>query len=82
MTKTKNFYEENFHEYDTVIGKVIGCNSSGCFVRDEKSDKVVSYYGNGEKGDKVQLTIKKVDAAKEKVTCVLDSVLKYGNYAA
>lgn len=34
------------------------------------------------KGDKVQLTAKRVDVERERVTCVLDSVLEYGEMAA
>lgn len=73
---------ENFKKYNTVIGTVVGCNSFGCYVRDEESDKIVFYYGNGVKGDKVQLSVVKVDLARDRVTCTLDSVLEYGDIAA
>lgn len=73
---------ENFKKYNTVIGTVVDCNSCGCYVRDEKSDKIVFYYGNGVKGDKVQLSVEKVDLARNRVTCTLDSVLEYGKIAA
>lgn len=73
---------ENYKKYDTIIGKVIGFNEHGCLVRDEESDRVVFYFGNGMKGDRVQLTVQKVDRKKERVTCLLDSVLAYGLYAA
>ena len=66
-----------FERFDTLIGEVIGCNSYGCYVRDQESDKVVFYYGCGHRGDKVQLTIKKVNLEKDQVTCVLDSVVSY-----
>ena len=72
----------SFEKYDTVVGKVIGFNDHGCLVRDEKSDSVVFYFGNGMKGDRVQLTVYKVDNQKERVTCLLDRVLEYGVYAA
>ena len=68
---------ESFEKFNTLIGKVIGCNSHGCYVRDEETDKVVFYYGCGQKGDKVQLSIKKINLDKEQVVCVLDSVLSY-----
>lgn len=68
---------EMFEKFNTLIGVVIGCNSYGCYVRDLKTDKVVFYYGCGQRGDKVQLTIKKVNLEKEQVTCVLDSVISY-----
>lgn len=68
---------EMFEKFSTLIGVVVGCNSHGCYVREQKTDKVVFYYGCGQRGDKVQLTVKKVDLEKEQVTCVLDSVLYY-----
>ena len=56
---------------------VSACNNYGCYVRDIETDRVVFYYGCGQRGDKVQLTVKKVNLEKEQVTCVLDSVLSY-----
>ena len=68
---------EIFERFNTVIGEVIGCNSYSCYVRDIETDRVVFYYSCGQRGDKVQLTVKKVNLEKEQVTCVLDSVLSY-----
>ena len=68
---------EMFERFNTVIGEVIGCNSYGCYIRDLETDRVVFYYGCGQRGDRVQLTVKKVNLEKEQVTCVLDSVLSY-----
>ena len=68
---------EMFERFNTLVGVVIGCNNFGCYVRDEETDKVVFYYGCGQKGDKVQLIIKKINPQKEQVTCVLDSVISY-----
>ena len=68
---------ETFERFNTIIGKVIGCNNYGCYVRDQETDRVVFYYGCGQRGDVVQLTIKKVYIEKEQVICVLDSVLSY-----
>ena len=68
---------EMFERFNTLIGEVIGCNSHGCYVRDQATNKTVFYYGCGQKGDKVQLTVKKVNIEKEQVTCVLDAVLSY-----
>ncbi len=68
---------ETFERFNTLIGEIIGCNSHGCYVREQETDTVVFYYGCGKKGDKVQLTIKKVNIEKEQITCVLDSVLSY-----
>ena len=61
---------EMFERFNTLIGEVIGCNSHGCYVRDQETNKTVFYYGCGQKGDKVHLE-------KEQVTCVLDAVLSY-----
>ncbi len=71
---------ENFKKHNTIIGRVIGYNNHGCYVRDEETDKVVFYFGNGMKGDKVRLGVCKVDSKREAVTCVLESVLEYGRY--
>lgn len=72
----------DFKKYDTIVGRVVGFNNHGCLVRDEASDKVVFYFGNGMKGDRVQLSVQKVDPQKERVTCLLEKVLDYGVYAA
>lgn len=72
----------NFKKHNTIIGTVIGCNKFGCYVRDDESDKVVFYYGNGMKGDRVQLTVKRVNLEREQITCILDSVLEYGEFVA
>ena len=72
----------SFERFDTITGEVIDHNSHGCYVRDDKSGFVVFYYGNGGNGDKVQLTVRKVNPEAQKVTCVLDSVLEYGEIAA
>lgn len=68
---------EEFEKYNTLIGEVIGCNNYGCYVRDRETDRVVFYYGCGQRGDKVQLTVQKVNYEKEQVTCLLDAVLSY-----
>jgi hypothetical protein len=73
---------EIFERLDTIRGTVIGCNEHGCHVRDDESGKVVFYYGNGYKGAKVQLSIKRIDFERERVTCVLDSILEYAEYVA
>lgn len=68
---------EAFERYNTVIGEVIDCNRLGCYIRDLETDMIVFYYGCGQRGDKVQLTVKRVNLEKEQVTCMLDSVLEY-----
>ena len=50
-----------YERFNTVIGVVIGCNKYCCYVRDQETNRVVFYYGCGQKGDKVQLTVKKVN---------------------
>lgn len=76
------FVMENYKKHNMVIGTVIGNNSHGCYVRDDKTDNIVFYYGNGMKGDKVQLSVHKVDHIRERVTYVLGSVLEYSVFAA
>lgn len=73
---------ESYERFDTIIGTVIGGNDFGCRVRDDESGRVVFYYGNGCRGDKVQLSVKRIDLERERVTCVLETVLEYADYAA
>ncbi len=73
---------ENFRKHNTIIGTVIGYNRYGCYVRDEESGMTVFYFGNGMVGDKVQLSVRKVDRELERVTCSLDTVLEYGTFVA
>ncbi len=73
---------ENFERLNTVRGTVIGCNDFGCRVRDDETGLVVFYYGNGMKGDRVQLSVKKVNPERGRVTCELDSVLEYADFVA
>ena len=68
---------EIFERFDTIRGTVIGCNEYGCYVNEDESGKTVFYYGNGFKGDRVQLSIKRVDLERNRVTCLLESVLAY-----
>lgn len=80
--RIKKLYKEHFKKNNIIIGTVIGGNSKGCYVRDSQSDEVVFYFGNGMKGDKVQLAVEKVDVERESVTCVLETVLEYGEFVA
>ncbi len=73
---------ENFERLNTVRGTVIGCNDFGCRVRDDETGLVVFYYGNGVKGDRVQLSVKRVNTERGRVTCELDSVLEYADFVA
>lgn len=73
---------EIFERLNTVRGTVIGFNDFGCHVRDDETGLVVFYYGNGMKGDRVQLSVKSVNAERGRVTCKLDSVLEYANFVA
>ncbi len=67
---------------ETVIGRVIGFTNDGCRVRDEKTDEVVVYRGNGMKGDRVQLSSKYIHPKTKRVTYVLETVLEYGDFVA
>ena len=73
---------EIFERLDTIRGTVIGYRGNGVRVREDNSGKEVFYYGNGTKGDRVQLSIKRIDLERERVTCVLESVLEYAEYVA
>ena len=73
---------EDFKKNNTIIGTVVGFNDYGCYVRDNKTDKIVFYFGNGMKGDKVQLSVVKVNMSRQSVTCVLETVLEYGTFIA
>ena len=73
---------EIFERFDTLRGTVVNCNEYGCQVRDDESGKIVFYYGNGMRGDRVQLSIKRIDLERQRVTCVLDSVLEYAGFVA
>lgn len=68
--------------YETVIGRVIGFTNNGCRVRDEKTGEVVFYFGNGMKGDRVQVSAKYVNPKTQRVTYVLETVLEYGDFVA
>lgn len=79
--KIHQLYETKFKKYNTIIGTVVGCNSKGCYVREIESGETVFYYGNGYRGDKVQLSVKYTDPKNERVLCQLDSVIEYGEIA-
>ena len=71
-----------FKKHSIITGTVVGFNRCGCYVRDDASGEVVFYFGNGMKGDRVQLTVCKVNRELERVTCSLDTVLEYGEFVA
>lgn len=71
---------ENYKKFDTIVGRVIGYTNKGCLVRDEKTDKVVFCFASCSKGDRVQLSVKRVNREREQVTCLLDSVLEYAPF--
>ena len=73
---------EGFKKHSTITGTVVGFNDHGCYVRDDITGKTVFYFGNGMKGDRVQLTVCKVNRELERVTCSLDTVLEYGKFVA
>lgn len=73
---------ENCERKETVIGRVIGFTNNGCRVRDEETGEVVFYYGNGMKGDRVQVSSKYIHPKTRRVTYVLETVLEYGDFVA
>lgn len=73
---------EYFKKHNTITGTVVGFNRCGCYVRDDESGKTVFYFGNGMVGDRVQLSVRKVDRELERITCSLDTVLEYGAFVA
>ncbi len=68
---------ENINKYTSITGTVTRVNTYGCFVRDDITDTTVFYFGNGNIGDRVYLTVCKVDTVHHRITCNLDSVLEY-----
>lgn len=75
---------ENIRKFSTITGTVFDINRCGCYVRDDETGATVFYYGNGNKGDRVLLSVFKVDRELGRVTSRLDSVLEYAafEYAA
>lgn len=68
---------ERINKFSTLTGRIIGTNSYGCYVRDDETGFIVFYYGNGKIGDRVFLSVYRVDIERNRVTCRLDSVLEY-----
>jgi len=66
---------------DTVHATVTGSNRHGCYVvLDEQVEGITDgfYFGCGTAGDRVMLSIKRVDTDRESVLCDLDAVISYG----
>lgn len=62
---------------DMIIGTVIATNSRGCYVLDDETGTVVYYYGNGKTGDRVLVSLRKIDTERNRITYRLDSVIEY-----
>lgn len=67
---------ERFSEYEA---RVIGVNSCGCYIELIDSGVRAFYYGGGETGDTVYVTVYKIDSLRQRVTCNLDSVISYAS---
>lgn len=68
---------EKINKFSTLTGRITGVNSFGCYVQDDETGITVFYYGNGKIGDRVFLSVYKIDTDRNRVTCRLDSVLEY-----
>ena len=68
---------ENIAKFHSLRGTIVRTNDYGCYVRDDITDTEVFYYGNGYVGDRVLLSIFKVDNERNRITCRLDSVIEY-----
>ncbi|MBR5827546.1 MAG: hypothetical protein IKY78_10765 [Clostridia bacterium] len=73
---------EFYERFDTIVGTVTGCSAYGAFVKDDETGEEFFYFGNGRKGDRVQLSVKRIDLEKKRITCRLDSVLEYADSVA
>lgn len=87
MACTQNVYPhpalncaDIYQKHYIVTGTVTDTNYCGCYVKDDNCDFVVYYYGNGMKCDRVQLSVQRINTEKHQVTCVLESVLEYGDF--
>lgn len=70
----------NIQKLDTMTGTVIDFNHFGCYVSLDSNETDIPYafyYGNGKRGDKVLVSIKKIDNVRNRINCDLDCVLEY-----
>ena len=52
---------EKINKFSSLTGRIIGVNCYGCYVKDDENDITVFYYGSGRIGDRVFLSVCKVD---------------------
>lgn len=72
----------NFERFDSIVGTITKCGRYGCYVTDDETGVEVYYEGNGTRGDKVRLGVKKIKPETNRTYWVLESVLEYGEIAA
>ena len=71
---------EKIAKFYSLTGAIVRTNDYGCYVRDDITNTEVFYYGNGCVGDKVLLSIFKVDKERNRITGRLDSVIEYAEF--
>lgn len=79
---TKKIEKTNFERFDSIVGTIIRCGRYGCYVIDDETGVEVYYEGNGTRGDKVCLGVKKIKPETNRTYWVLESVMEYGEIAA
>ncbi len=74
--------KSNFERFDSIVGIITRCGQYGCYVTDEETGAEVFFNGNGTRGDRVRLGVKKIKPETNRTYWVLESVLEYGEIAA
>ena len=72
---------ENIERFNPMEGVIYRTNNFGCFVIDEATGLSVFYYGPGEVGDRVKLSVSKIDRERNRITCCFESVVEYGDFS-
>ena len=65
---------------DSITGEVIGHDRNGCYVRldtEEPNTPYGFYFGSGRTGDRVLLSVKRINSNHSSIFCILESVLSY-----
>ena len=66
---------EKYASYEAII---TGVNCFGCHIKFYNTNIHGFFFGNGNIGDSVIVSVGKIDEKKQRITCFLDSVLEYG----
>ncbi len=74
--------KSKFERFDSIVGIITRCAQYGCYVTDEETGGEVFFNGNGTRGDRVRLGVKKIKPETNRTYWVLESVIKYGDIAA